>query len=113
MKKFRLCFIGWVVYSSLDLLGFTVDALMGLGGSGNVYEKCWLFSLIFASPLIFIGTMQYFLRIFLRINKIILIILSLIVASLQIVILMGILFFIAMMIVTPILTYLGYYVTMP
>lgn len=113
MKKFRLCLIGYIIYSSLDLFGFVIDALMGLGGSGDIYERFWLFSLIFASPIIFIGTSWYFFRILPRINRVILIILCLMVTFLQIVILMAILFFIATVIIAPILAYFGYYVTMP
>jgi len=113
MKKAKICFVGWMIYSGLDLFGFTTDVLMGVGGSGHVYEKFWLFSLIFASPIIFAGTIKYLFLILPRRNKIILIILSLIATFIQIIVLMGILFFIAIAILSPLLANLGFYITMP
>lgn len=106
-------FVGWIIYCGLDLLGFILDALMEQGGSGWIYEKFWLVSLFLASPVIFIGTMRYFLTIMPRLNKIILIIFAFIATFLQIIILIGILFIIAMMIIAPILARSGFYVTMP
>lgn len=113
MKNLILCFIGYLTYIVLNSISFVIDALKGQGGSGKIFSKLWLPILILSSILVLIGTFSYLLKIFPNVNKAILIILSLLAASLQIVALVFMDFFFAMMILAPILGWLGFYITMP
>lgn len=113
MKDFKLCFIGYLAYVVLDSVSFVIDALKGQGGSGEIFSKFWLPILILSSILVLIGTIIYLFKIFPNINKAILIILSILVSSLQMLVLVFVFFFFAMIILTPILGQLGFYITMP
>lgn len=113
MQSFKLCFIGYLTYIALNSISFVIDALKGQGGSGKIFSKFWLPILILSSILVLIGTISYLLKVLPNINKAILIILSILAASLQVVALVFIFFFFAMILLAPILGRLGFYITMP
>lgn len=113
MKNFKLCFISYLTYIGLNSIFFVIDALKGQGGSGKIFNKFWLPILILSSILVLVGTISCLFKIRPSINKAILIILSILAASLQVVALVFIFFFFAMIILAPILGRLGFYITMP
>ena len=113
IKNFRSCFIGYLTFIALNSISFVIDALKGQGGSGKIFSKFWLPILILSSILVLIGMIGYLLKIFPNMNKAILIILSILAASLQVVALVFIFFFFSMITLAPILGRLGFYITMP
>lgn len=113
MQNFKLCFMGYLTYIAFNSISFVIDALNGQGGSGKIFSKFWLPILILSSILVLIGTIGYFLRIFFNMNKAILIILSILATFMQVVALVFIFFFFAMIMLAPILGRLGFYITMP
>ena len=114
MRGNKMLFMGYLIFSVVTLTGFVIDVLMKLGGSGYIFERFCLFGLLFSVPEIFWGTYKgIFLRKLVHINKKILLILSLPATILQVIILMAVLFFVATVVITPILDIFGYYVSMP
>ena len=113
MQGLKICLIGYLTYIILTSTIFIIDVLTGGGGSGKIFNKFWIFIIILTSVLIFYGSTGYLFKIFPKINKLILITSSVLITSLQIIILIFIFFFFAMYIVAPILGRLGFYVTMP
>lgn len=113
MQGFKLCLLGYMTYIGLSSIFFIVDVLMGQGGSGKIFYKFWLLILILSSSLVFIGSTGCLFKILPKINKLILIISSILVTSLQIIILIFTFLFFAMFILAPILGRLGFYITMP
>lgn len=113
MQNFKLCLIGYISYIFLNSISFVIDASKGHGGSGKIFSKFWLITLILSSILILIGSIKYLFRMFPGINKMLLIILSILATSLQIIVLFFIFFFFVMIIIAPVLGRLGFYITMP
>lgn len=113
IKNLKLCFIGYLTYIVLNSISFVIDVLKGEGGSGKIFNKLWLPILILSSILVLIGTISYLFKTFPNINKAISSILSILAASLQLVVLVFVFFFFAMIILAPILGRLGFYITMP
>ena len=113
MKNFKLCLIGYTTYIILNSIFFIIDALKGHGGSGEIFSKFWLPILILSSILILVSSIKYLLKIAPKMNRAILIVLSILVSFLQIAILVFIFFFFAVIILAPILSRFGFYITMP
>jgi len=112
-QNLKVCFIGYLTYIGLNSISFVIDALNGQGGSGKIFSKFWLPILILSSILVLIGTVGYLLKMFPSMNKVVLIILSILATSLQVVVAVFIFFFFAMIVLAPILGRLGFYITMP
>lgn len=113
MGQPNLFLVGYIAYIILNSVIFIIDVLMGHGGSGEIFEKFWLLILATCGIIIFIATTKYLFKILVKVNKIILLILSLAATFLQMVALYFIFFFLAMFILASILAKNGYYVTMP
>ncbi|MDP2905895.1 MAG: hypothetical protein Q8O22_06330 [Candidatus Omnitrophota bacterium] len=113
MQWFKVNLVGYLICISLDSIVFVADVLLGQGGSGRISEKFGLGVIILISTLVFVGTTGYLFRIIPKINRIVLVVLSILASFLQIIILIGISFFFNMYILAPILGRLGFYITMP
>ncbi|MFA6349350.1 MAG: hypothetical protein WCY12_00280 [Candidatus Omnitrophota bacterium] len=113
MRWPKVNLIAYIVCLILDSVIFTVDMLLGQGGSGKISEKFGLPVIILVSILILIGTSGYLYKFMSKVNKIILAILIIFVTFMQLIGLIIIAFLFNMYILAPILGRLGYYVTMP
>lgn len=113
MRIPKLCILGAVGYLCLSSVIFTIDVLVGQGGSGKVYELCWLPILILTTTVISIGTTRYLINKFDKSNKLFISLLIIMGVSLQIIMLYFLFILLALTTLAPILGRAGFYVTMP
>ena len=113
MKLPKLCFFGYISYISIGLIIFTINTVVSQRRITDFLELLWIPNLILFGIIIFIGTLSFFLKKLTSYTKVIVIIFSLFITFIQMVCLFIISFVLAMLIVSPVLHRLGFYVAMP
>lgn len=113
MQWLKINIISYIVCIVFDSIIFVLDAVFGQGGSGRISDKFGPWIIILVSILILIGTTGYLFNVILKVNRLVLAILSILASCLQIIILIAVVFLVNMYILAPILGKLGFYITMP
>lgn len=100
-----------IVFGSL--LGFVIDIVCNTGGSGKTFTRISLSAVVISSVLFLLGVYKGLTKINPAFNKALLLICDIILSSILICICYIFAFVIALYIVAPIMSKLGYHVTMP
>lgn len=113
MRSLKLCFLGYIFYISIELIVFIFNTAINHKAINNFLGALWIPNLILWGIIICIGTYGYLSVKFRHLYKVVIIILSITVTVIEMGILFGMAFILAMLVVAPILTRYGFYVPMP
>ena len=105
--------IGYGVYVVIQLGVFTLGNINSQISKSAIFEYSWILNLILSGCIIMFGTYGYLSTKLSGYNKGVLFILSLLATLIQLFCLFLVSFIVAMFIISRVLHYFGYYVTMP